>query len=134
MLQPRQNDLLTRLLNLPRQKDLVQDRIHLVKVKYKIQLAHVSEKRIQHLYKEVDRLEVRQLIVIRVDARAEEESRVSAVDDLIVAELDEVGLVFLVTGGHEAVDFAFELDLFVVAVGGVPFCEAGFASGKGGVS
>lgn len=28
------------------------------------------------------------------------------------AEFDKVGLVFLVTRGDEAVDFAFELDLF----------------------
>jgi hypothetical protein len=50
------------------------------------------------------RLQIRQLVIIRVDAGAEEEARVPPVDDLgHVAELDEVGLVFLVAGGDEAV-------------------------------
>ena len=33
----------------------------------------------------------------------------------------------MVAWGDEAVDFALELDLLVVAEGGVPFGEAGFA-------
>jgi hypothetical protein len=49
-------------------------------------------------------LQVRKLVIVRVDARTEEESCVAPVDDLVVAELDEVGLVFLVSGGDEAVD------------------------------
>jgi hypothetical protein len=52
----------------------------------------------------VDRLEVGELVVVGVDARAEEEPRVAPVDELVVAELDEVGLVLLVAGGYEAVD------------------------------
>jgi hypothetical protein len=52
----------------------------------------------------VDRLEVGELVVVGVDARAEEEPRVAPVDELVVAELDEVGLVLLVAGGDEAVD------------------------------
>lgn len=52
----------------------------------------------------MDGLEVRQLVVVGVDASAEEEARVAAVDDLVGAELDEVGLVLLVAGGYEAVD------------------------------
>ena len=70
----------------------------------------------------MDGLEVGELVIVCVDAGAEEEARVAAVDDLVVAELDKVGLVLLVAGGHEAVDFALELDLFVVAIGGVPLC------------
>ena len=42
--------------------------------------------------------EVCKLVVIRVNASAEEETGVAAVDDAVVAELDEVGLVFLVAG------------------------------------
>ena len=49
-------------------------------------------------------LEVRELIVVGVDADAEEKPRISAVDDFIIAELHEVRLVFLITRGHEAVD------------------------------
>ena len=121
MLQPRQNYLLTRLLNLPRQEHLIQYSVHLVKVEDEVQLAHVPEEGVQHLDEEVDGLEVRELVVVGVDARAEEETGVAAVDDLVGAELDEVGLVFLVAGGYEAVD------LGVVRVargsGGVPVLE-----------
>lgn len=75
----------------------------------------------------MDGLKEGELVVVCVDAGAEEEASVAAIDDLVVAEFDKVGLVLLVTRGDEAVDFALELDLFVVAVGGVPFGEAGFA-------
>lgn len=75
----------------------------------------------------MDGLEVGELVVVCVDAGAEEEAGVAAVDDLVVAELDKVGLVLLVARGDEAVDLALELDLFVVAVGGVPLGEAGLA-------
>ena len=129
MLQPRQYHLLTRLLNLPREKHLIQDGVDLVKIKHEVQLAHVPEELVQHLDEEVDGLEVGQLVVVGVDAHAEEEARVPPVHDLrgaevlahdaggvrgVVrgggvgggrgAELDEVGLVFLVAGRDEAVD------------------------------
>ena len=107
MLQPRQNNLLARLLNLPRQENLVQDRIHLVEVEDQVQLAHVAEEGVEHLDEEVDGLEVGQLVVIRVDARAEKEPRIPPVHELVVAELDEVGLVLLVARGDEAVDLLF---------------------------
>jgi len=104
MLQPRQNNLLARLLNLAGQEHLVQDGIHLVEVEDQVELADVAEEGVEHLDEEVDRLEEGQLVVVGVDAGAEEEARVPAVDDLVVAELDEVGLVFLVARGDEAVD------------------------------
>src|SRR4051794_4550317 len=99
MLQPSQHNLLTSLLNLPGQKHLVQNRIHLVKVKHQVQLAHVAKERVEHLDKEMYGLEERQLVIVGVDARAKEEPRVAPVDDLVVAELDEIGLVLLVAGG-----------------------------------
>lgn len=111
VLQPRQNNLLTRLLDFARQEHLVEDGVHLVKVEYEVQLAHVAEEGVQHLDEEVDGLEVRELVVVRVDARAEEEARVAAVDDLVGAELDEVGLVLLVAGGYEAVDLGGLLEV-----------------------
>jgi SpoU rRNA methylase family enzyme len=78
---------------------------YLVKIEHQIQLTHISKKRIQHFDEEVYRLEVRQLVIVRVDAGAEEEAGVPAVYDLgHVAELDEVGLVLLIAGRNEAVD------------------------------
>lgn len=51
------------------------------------------------------RLEIRQLVVVRVHADAEEETRIPSVDNLGAAlELDKVGLILLVSGGDEAVD------------------------------
>ncbi len=77
---------------------------HLVKIKNQIQLAHVPEETVQHLDEEMDRLEVRQFVVVGVDAHAEEQPRVPPIDDLVVAELDEVRLVFLIARRDEAVD------------------------------
>lgn len=127
MLQPRQDNLLTRLLDLPGKEDLVEDGIDLVEVEDEVELADVAEEGVENLDEEVDGLEVGELVVVCVDAGAEEEAGVAAVDDLVVAELDEVGLVLLVAGGDEAVHLALELDLLVVAEGGVPLGEAGLA-------
>ncbi|KAL8981072.1 MAG: hypothetical protein Q9177_005687 [Variospora cf. flavescens] len=69
-----------------------------------IQLAHVAKERIQHLDEEMDGFQVRELVVVGVDAHAEEEPRVPPVHDLQVPELDEVGLVLLVPRRDEAVD------------------------------
>ena len=49
-------------------------------------------------------LQIGQFVVVGVDADAEEEARVAAVDDFEGAEFDEVGLVLLVSGGDEAMD------------------------------
>lgn len=68
----------------------------------------------------MDGLEVRKLVVVGVDAGAEEEPRVTAVDNLVGAELDEIGLVLLVAGGYEAVDLRegrAELDRYSVKTG-----------------
>jgi hypothetical protein len=124
MLQPRQNNLFTRLLHLASQEHLVENSVHLnisvshvprpplpsnqkriktkthlVEIKYQIQLTHIPKKAIQHLDEEVYGLQVRELVIVRVDAGAEEESCVPAVHDLVVAELDEVRLVLLVSRG-----------------------------------
>lgn len=130
MLQPRQHDLLARLLDLAGEEHLVEDGVDLVEVEDEIELADVAEEGVEHLDEEVDGLEVGELVVVCVDAGAEEEPRVAAVDDLVVAELDKVGLVLLVARGDEAVDLALELDLLVVAEGGVPLCQACLASAR----
>ena len=132
MFQPRQHHLLTRLLDLARQENLVQYRIHLVEVKHQIQLTHVPEKLIQHFNKEMYRFEIRELVVVGVDTYAEEEPRVAAVDDLGTGEVladegsggggvggrggerggsefDEVGLVFLVARRDKAVDLVCDV-------------------------
>lgn len=103
VLQPREHDLLAGLLNLPGEEDLVQDGVDLVEVEDQVQLAHVAEEGVEDLDEEVDALEVGQLVVVGVDARAEEEAGVPPVHDLVVPELDEVGLVFLVAGRYETV-------------------------------
>lgn len=76
------------------------------------------------------RLEVGQLVVVGVDARAEEEPRVPPVDDLHAAELDEVGLVLLVARGDQPVDFAFELDFLFILDGGLGEAKCGKDRGE----
>lgn len=147
MLQPRQHDLLARLLDLAGQEDLIEDSVDLVEVEDQIQFADVAEESVEDLDEEVNGLEEGELVVVRVDASAEEEARVPPVDDLIVAEFDEVGLVLLVSWRYEAVDLgrtvsereehaprrrrmagylALELDLLIVAVRRVPLGKPGF--------
>jgi len=107
VLQPRQHHLLASLLDLAREEDLVQDGVDLVEVEDEVELAHVAEEGVEHLDEEVDGLEVGQLVVVGVDARAEEEPRVPPVHQLVVAELDKVGLVLLVARRHESVHLLF---------------------------
>ena len=66
-------------------------------------------------------LKIRQLIIIRVYTRAEEQSCIAPVNDLTAtSELDEVRLMFLVSRRDKSVYFALQLDLFVVVVRAVP--------------
>lgn len=102
--QSRQHDLLARLLDLAGQEDLVEDSVDLVEVEDQVQLADVAKEGVEDLDEEVDGLEEGELVVVGVDAGAEEEARVPPVDDLVVAELDKVGLILLVSGRYEAVD------------------------------
>lgn len=87
MLQPRQHYLLGGFLDLARKKHLIQDRINLVKVEHQVQLTDVPKERVQDLDKKVDRLEVCQLVIVRVHAHAEEEASVATIYDFIVPEL-----------------------------------------------
>lgn len=104
MLKSRQHYLLARLLDLAGQEDLVENCVDLVKVEDQVQLADVAEEGVEDLDEEVDGFEVGQLVVVGVDAGAEEQARVPPVDDLVVAKLDKVGLVLLIAGSDEAVD------------------------------
>ena len=65
----------------------------------------------------MDGLQIRQLVIVRVHADAEEQAGVAPVDDFRGAELDEVGLVLLVARRDQPVDFAFEFDFFFVLGG-----------------
>ena len=49
-------------------------------------------------------LQIRQFVIVGVDADAKEEAGVATIDDLCGTEFDEVGLVFLISGGDEAVN------------------------------
>ena len=96
---------------------------HLIKIKHQIQLTNIPKELIQYFDEEMYRLQIRQLVVVGVYARAEKQAGVPPVDDLTAApELDEVGLVLLISRRDEPVDLAFELDFLVVVVGVVPFC------------
>lgn len=78
-------------------------------------------------------LEIGELVIVCVYTGAEEETGVAAVDDLVVSELDKVGLVFLVARRNETVDFALELNLLLVAKRGVPFGQTSLAPGRSSV-
>lgn len=60
-----------------------------MEVENEVELAHIAEEMVQDLHEQVDGLQVDQLIVIEVDTEGEEESCVSAVDDLVCPELDQ---------------------------------------------
>ena len=77
---------------------------YLIKIKDQIQLAHVPEELIQHLDEKMYGLQITQFVILRIDADAEEEAGVAAVDDFEAPELDEVGLVFLVPRCDKAVN------------------------------
>ena len=59
----------------------------------------------------MDGLEVGELVVVGVDAGAEEQAGVPPINYLVVAELDEVGLVLLVARRYEAVDLVFNVEV-----------------------
>ena len=52
----------------------------------------------------MDGFQIGELVIVRVDTHAEEQAGVTPVDDLRGAELHEVGLMLLVSGGDQAVD------------------------------
>lgn len=60
---------------------------HLVEREHQVQLTNILKERIQHLNKQMDSLKVRQLVIVRVDTDAKEETSITTVDDLVVPEL-----------------------------------------------
>ena len=81
---------MARLSQLARQEHLVDDRVDLVEVEDQIQLAYIVEVLVENLDKVMDGLQVKKVVVSYIDAYAEVESGVTAVDDLVVAELDKI--------------------------------------------
>ena len=53
---------------------------YLVKVEHQVQFTHIAKELIQHLYKEMYRFQVCELVVIGVYAHAEEQSGIAAVN------------------------------------------------------
>ena len=99
---------LTRLHDLARHDDLVENGVDLLEVEHNVQLAHVLEVRVEGLHKEVDELQHNELVVMDVDADGEEETCVAPVDDLVRAELDKVREL-RVTRRHHPVDILLQL-------------------------
>jgi hypothetical protein len=53
----------------------------------------------------MDRLQIRQLAIVRIHTNAEKETGISTVHNLGAAlELDEIGLILLIAGSDKAVD------------------------------
>lgn len=114
LLQPGQNHLFAGLLQLSSQKDLVQNRVDLVKVEHQIQLANVAEKRIQNLHKQMNCLQIEQFIVTFIDHNAEKQASIASVNYLVIVQFHEITLVSLISGCNQTVHFSHELDFFRV--------------------
>lgn len=90
---------------------------HLVKIKDQVQLTHIPKKTIQHFDKEMNSFQIRQLIIIRVDADTKEEPRISPINNLERTEFDKVGLMLLIPRRNQAMHFTLEFDfLFILWV------------------
>lgn len=87
---------------------------HFVKVKHQIQRTNVPEKTIEHLDKEVNSFQIRQLIIIRVDADTKEQPRITPINNLERAEFDKVGLMLLISRRNQAMHFTLEFNFFFI--------------------
>jgi len=67
----------------------------------------------------MDRFQVSEFVIVCVYADAEIETCVATVDNLVIAELNKVGLRFLVSRSYNTVDFLFYSDLLVIVVGNI---------------
>ncbi len=70
------------------------DNNYLVKIEHQIQLADIAEVMVQNLHKQVDRLEIRQLVVSHVNTHAEVKPSIPPVDDLVRFELRKYSQIF----------------------------------------
>lgn len=71
-----------------------------MEIEYQVQLADIAEVVIQDLHKQMYALQVCQLIISNIDAEAEEQPSIPAVDDLVALELIEKQEDLHVIGMH----------------------------------
>lgn len=62
-----------------------------MEVEHEVQLAHILKVVVQDLHKQVDGLQLEQLIVAHINAHGEEEAGIAAVDHLVCAVLQAEG-------------------------------------------
>lgn len=97
---------------------------YLIKPKNNIKLTNVPKKTIQHLDKKMHSLQISKLVVVVVDAYAEEQPSVPPVYDSCCApEFYKVGLVSAVSGRDQAVDLWCVRVEVVVLVLDVCWCD-----------
>lgn len=58
--------------------------------------------------------QIRQLIIIRVDADTKEQPRIPPINNLERAEFDKVGLMLLISRRNQAMHFTLEFDFFFI--------------------
>lgn len=126
VLEPREDDWLGGFTQFAAEEDLVDDHVHLVEVEDEVQLAHVLKEAVQALDKQVDGLKVRKLVVRRVTANGKVETRIAAVDNLVVAELHKVRELGI-TRRDDAVHFRAQLLLLLLVIVHIPFGQTRLA-------
>lgn len=83
---------------------------YLVKVKHQVQLTHIPKKLVQHLDEEMDSLEIGKLVIIGINTDAEEQPRISPIDNLRApSEFYEIRLVFLISRRDESMYLGWPL-------------------------
>lgn len=115
------------LFDLASEKDFVENGIDLVKVKHEIQLADIAKEGVEDFDEQVYCFEMRQFVVLLVDADAEKKTGIATVDELVVAELDKVALVLLIARRNQSVHLAAQAYLFIVLVGHIKLAETRLA-------
>ena len=72
--------LLARFLKLSTYDELVQNEIHLMEVKYEIQLTYILEILVEDLHEEVNRFQSDELVVSYVTTDCKEEASIATID------------------------------------------------------
>jgi hypothetical protein len=62
-----------------------------VEVEDEVKLAHTLEELVKELDEEVDRLEIKELVVVDINAEGKVQRSITSVDKLVVAEFNDVG-------------------------------------------
>jgi len=118
---------LTRLSDFSGEEHLIDDGVDFVEVEDKIELADVVEILVENFDEIVDGFQMSEIVVSNVGAQAKIKPRVASIDDLEVAEFDEVG-VFGVSDGDDGVYFLDQFLLLFILVVFEPFGQTSFTS------